>query len=87
MQVFVYKVVVNDEEKESFFSYSDERIAQLMRLMQSYFLDKRKETSRRLLMMTPSAITTLAPNLRLVIHNSSAESMMDIYSQVSTLST
>ena len=85
--MFGYRVLFSeDSNKQSSFGYTDERIAQLMRLMQSYFLDKRKETARRLLCVTPPAFTTFAPNLRLYMDDCSSKSLFDIYRQVRVIS-
>jgi transformation/transcription domain-associated protein len=61
----------------------EERILQLLRMLNSY-LSKTKETSRRFLNITVPKVIPVLPQMRLVEDNPSSISLRDIYKNYCT---
>nr|CAD7427558.1 unnamed protein product [Timema monikensis] len=71
-------LVVNDSGLGD--SRKEERVLQLLRMLNSYF-DKQKETARRFLQFTVPRVVAVAPHLRLIEDNPASISLLDIYKQ------
>lgn len=63
-------------------SRREERVLQLLRMM-NHFLTKQKETLRRLLYFTVPRVVAISPQMRLVEDNPASVSLLDVYKQVS----
>lgn len=74
-KVYPY-LIVNDAYLSD--SRGEERVLQLMRMLNT-FLNKQKETSRRLLNFTVPRAVAVSPQMRLVEDNPSSVSLNDIY--------
>nr|CAD7263386.1 unnamed protein product [Timema shepardi] len=71
-------LVVNDSGLGD--SRKEERVLQLLRMLNSYF-DKQKETARRFLQFTVPRVVAVSPHLRLIEDNPASISLLDIYKQ------
>nr|CAD7455783.1 unnamed protein product [Timema tahoe] len=71
-------LVVNDSGLGD--ARKEERVLQLLRMLNSYF-DKQKETARRFLQFTVPRVVAVAPHMRLIEDNPASISLLDIYKQ------
>ncbi|XP_033220023.1 transformation/transcription domain-associated protein-like [Belonocnema kinseyi] len=75
--IYPYLIVMNDGSGDA---RRDERVLQLMRML-NLILKKQKETARRLLQFTIPKVISLNSQMQLVEDNPSAISLMDIYKE------
>lgn len=70
-------LIINDTSLES---RNEERVLQILRLL-NHYLGKQKETARRFLNFTVPKVVAISPIMRLVEDNCASLSLLDIYKQ------